>query len=91
MIHLLKGEFPSRRVWLDGEELDLKESQEIWNHSPDGFNWGYEGSGPSQLSLAIVYKLTGGTHNYQEFKRKIIAPLVCGSDFEIMFNDSILT
>lgn len=26
----------------------------VRNHSPDGFNWGYGGSGPSQLALAIL-------------------------------------
>lgn len=25
------------------------------SHSPDGFNWGYLGSGPSDLSLNILY------------------------------------
>lgn len=24
------------------------------HHSPDGFNWGYQGSGPSELALAIL-------------------------------------
>ena len=28
------------------------------NHSPDGFNWGYGGSGPSQLAFAILYHYT---------------------------------
>ena len=27
---------------------------EVENHSPTGFEWGYGGSGPSQLSLALV-------------------------------------
>lgn len=25
------------------------------NHSPDGFEWGYGGSGPAQLALAMCY------------------------------------
>jgi hypothetical protein len=28
-------------------------SQKVRNHSPDGFEYGYAGSGPSQLALAI--------------------------------------
>jgi hypothetical protein len=32
----------------------LQTHQDIRNHSPDGFNWGYGGSGPSQLALAIL-------------------------------------
>ncbi len=31
-----------------GPRLDLA------NHSPDGFSWGYGGSGPAQLALAIL-------------------------------------
>lgn len=29
---------------------------EIYSHSPTGFNWGYYGSGPAQLALAILYE-----------------------------------
>lgn len=29
-------------------------SQHLRNHSPDGFEWGYVGSGPAQLALAIL-------------------------------------
>lgn len=42
------------RAWLDGKQLDPRPSQQVWNHSPDGFNIGYGGSGPAQLSLAIM-------------------------------------
>jgi len=38
----------------------------LWNHSPDGFEWGYGGSGPAQLALAI----------YQDFKLALIAALI---------------
>lgn len=27
---------------------------DLYNHSPDGFEWGYGGSGPAQLALAIL-------------------------------------
>jgi hypothetical protein len=26
---------------------------DLYNHSPDGFAWGYQGSGPAQLALAL--------------------------------------
>lgn len=35
-------------------DLDPGPSQKLRNHSPDGFEWGYGGSGPAQLSLAIL-------------------------------------
>jgi hypothetical protein len=36
-----------RRVGLLNPRCDLR------NHSPDGFQWGYAGSGPAQLALAL--------------------------------------
>lgn len=36
-------------------------SQRIKNHSPDGFNFGYLGSGPSQLALALLLDAIGET------------------------------
>lgn len=39
-------------VTVDGEPLDLR--LELRNHSPTGFDWGYCGSGPAQLALAIL-------------------------------------
>lgn len=71
----LKGDFKSRRVWLNGEELLPYESQKVTNHSPDGFAWGYGGSGPSQLSLAIMIKLFGKPYDYHRFKWEHIATL----------------
>jgi hypothetical protein len=67
-----------REVYLDGKQLDPEPSLAIVNHSPDGFNWGYGGSGPSQLALAILLELKGeeeALKNYQAFKREVIATL----------------
>lgn len=38
------------------EPLDL--ALHLWNHSPDGFEWGYNGSGPAQLALALLLDCT---------------------------------
>ena len=32
---------------------------DLWNHSPTGLEWGYLGSGPAQLALAILADFTG--------------------------------
>lgn len=50
------------------------------NHSPDGFECGYLGSGPSQLALAILADLYGPEKAlegaaYQDFKARVIAHL----------------
>ena len=84
MLHTLKGQAESRDVWLGGQWLDPAPSQKQRNHSPDGFNWGYGGSGPAQLALARVLKLTGKPDGYQDFKWKVIAKLP-PTDFETTF------
>lgn len=57
----------------------LPPRNDLMNHSPDGFNWGYGGSGPAQLALAILADALGddrqALRHYQSFKRKVIAPM----------------
>ena len=53
----LKGNWETKMVWLNGKLLDPRPSQKVRNHSPDGFNWNYAGSGPAQLALAICLEL----------------------------------
>jgi len=84
MKHKLKGIEETREIWLDGKYLKPERSQKVRNHSPDGFNWGYGGSGPAQLALAIALELTGKSESYQDFKWCIIAKLP-QTDFEIEF------
>jgi len=72
----LKGNFKTRQVWLNGELLNPRKSQKIINHSPDGFNWGYGGSGPAQLALSILLEITSeekAIQMYQDFKWSVIA------------------
>lgn len=78
MMAHITGNLNKREVYIDGKELSPKESQAIINHSPDGFNWGYGGSGPSQLSLGLLLKYTDKSTAiklYQYFKWDIIAKL----------------
>jgi hypothetical protein len=35
-MHTLKGNWETKRVWLDGKELLPARSQKVYNHSPDG-------------------------------------------------------
>jgi len=85
MIIHLKGDYQSREVWLNGEPLSPTPSQKLINHSPDGFAWGYGGSGPAQLALAILLsRLTESeaVEMYQEFKWQVVARLP-RSDFDV--------
>lgn len=52
-------------------ELKPDESLKQRNHSPTGFNFGYGGSGPAQLALAILMDYTRKVPHpamYQTFK-----------------------
>lgn len=85
----IKGDWKTRRVWINGKELMPGRSQKIVKHSPDGFNWGYGGSGPSQLALAILLRFLPNHEalsHYQQFKWDVIAKLPFQSDFEIEVN-----
>jgi hypothetical protein len=48
-------------------------------HSPDGFSWGYQGSGPAELAAMILLDLGLEEQDawalHQEFKRQFIATL----------------
>jgi len=61
----------------DGEEeRPLDPRLDLFPHSPGGFNWGYGGSGPSQLALAILVDCCGETtalELYHDFVREKIA------------------
>jgi hypothetical protein len=51
---------------------------EVRNHSPSGFEWGYMGSGPAQLALAMCVELVGrerAERVYQLVKDRLVAPI----------------
>ena len=65
-------------VTVDGAPLDWRSSLAVRNHSPTGPAWGYGGSGPAQLALAILLAVTDAAtaeRFYQQFKWSVIAPL----------------
>lgn len=64
-------------VTVDGRPLDPR--LDLYNHSPTGFEWGYCGSGPAQLALAILADHLGDDRQalnlYQRFKWAVITEL----------------
>ena len=52
-------------------------SADIFNHSPSGFEWGYLGSGPAQLALAILCDYLAepqvAVRFYQGFEEETVA------------------
>lgn len=63
-------------VLVDGQMLRIKPSQKLWLHS-EGFSWGYAGSGPAQLSLALLLDALGDKDRavrlHQRFKFRVVA------------------
>jgi len=57
--------------------LPLKPRLDLWNHSPTGFEWGYCGSGPAQLALALLADHLGDDREavvlHQDFKQAVVA------------------
>ena len=73
-------------VYINGHQLDPKDSQKIRNHSPDGFNCGYHGSGPAQCALGILlYVLTRRLAQmlYQDFKNAHVSTWEVGKTYHI--------
>lgn len=80
---IIEGDYDEKdwygEVRVDGKPLDPGTSQKVMNHSPDGFAWGYAGSGPAQLALAVL--LAAGVDPrhapflHQRFKAEFIARL----------------
>lgn len=64
-------------VTVDGRRLNPR--LDLWNHSPTGFEWGYSGSGPAQLALAILADHCGDDRQafnfHHRFKWAVVAEL----------------
>lgn len=64
----------------------LEPRLDVENKSPTGFSWGYLGSGPAQLSLAILCDLKGvrfAKRNFQTLKQNLIATLPQDEGFSL--------
>jgi Family of unknown function (DUF6166) len=60
----------------DGGRTELNLRLDLSNHSPSGFEWGYGGSGPAQLALAILAHRLGDDERalalHQRFKFRVV-------------------
>jgi hypothetical protein len=69
------------RVWIDDKEHGkITDLPHVKRHSPTGFEWGYNGSGPADLALSILsyhLEMPNGVAAslYQAFKMEWIARL----------------
>lgn len=64
-------------VAVNGQPLDPR--LDLLEHSSTGFEWGYGGSGPAQLALALLADHLGDDEQavalHQEFKWAVVAKL----------------
>lgn len=83
---IIRGLAETRQVWINNIELLPQPSQALSNHSTSGFCWGYGGSGPAQLALAICLWLFEDPDLtlaiYQDFKWKYVSAWNIDSDFQ---------
>ena len=66
------------RIVVDGVPRPLPFHLSVQAHSPTGFEWGYGGSGPAQLALAMCVELLGPVEAlkvYQRVKDRLVAPI----------------
>jgi len=87
------GQAPHRVIvqLANGKVRELDPGNAIVNHSPTGFSWGYAGSGPAQLALALCRDVLGrggaktqhALRVYQAFKLRVIAKLPSDQDWEL--------
>ncbi|WP_323174709.1 DUF6166 domain-containing protein [Natrialba sp. PRR66] len=65
----------------DQQQLTPERSLELANHSPSGLEWGYGGSGPAQLALALLLDYTDNEEValevYKAFKTEVVSQLEC--------------
>ena len=79
-------------VWVseDGRIQRLRPRLDLRRHSPIGFEWGYGGSGPAQLALAILATWSCNDRfalkHYQDFKFRVIGRL-CHDAWELSGED----
>jgi hypothetical protein len=62
-----------------GTPRPLAPRLDLRNHSPTGFEWGYSGSGPAQLALALAADVLGDDDRaqdvYQRLKFRVVGGL----------------
>ena len=88
------GGFESGIVWRQNavgglSNLDLR--LDLRNHPATGFAWGYGGSGPAQLALALLADATGDdevalTH-YLDYKKTVVEQWTWGEDWTLEWQD----
>jgi len=95
----LRNDDGSCSVSVNGQPLDPRLDWQY--HNPTGFDWGFQGSGPAQLALAILADYLGQERKelvllfYQKFKADVVSEFafsnweLSGEDVRIWLNRKI--
>lgn len=79
-------ESSEKNVWVfDGQagtSYDLPLRLDLHNHSPTGFAWGYGGSGPHQLALALLADATKDDKLALQYYHSYVIDVVSGLDMD---------
>ena len=70
------GGSPFVFICFDDDTFETTSLRHICRHSPDGFEWGYGGSGPADLALSILCDAVGkedANKFYMDFKWDFIS------------------
>ena len=73
---LRAGGVGGQAILVIGDDGSSKLLDHIVRHSPDGFNWGYSGSGPADTALSILTDCLGkdvAEAFYMDFKWKFVS------------------
>ena len=98
-IYIGNRESDGCHVYENGREILLEPSYSLRQHSPTGFEWGYNGSGPHQLSLAILLDFTNNETRALQYYRQFVTDFVSqvdqdrfvftGTDIAVWINNKI--
>lgn len=92
---IYEGHHQEFGVWAQSESrsMPLPMRLDLRNHSPTGFAWGYWGSGPAQLALALCAHALGDDERalrvYQTFKQSVVGALPQGVDWTMSSDDIV--
>jgi hypothetical protein len=81
------------QVWVNdaGDARLLPLRLDLYNHSPTGFEWGYGGSGPAQLALALLADALDDDDRavrlHQSYKFRVIGRLPRDEDWTLSENE----
>jgi hypothetical protein len=85
----ITGDITTKKIKVNGKILSPEHSLKVINHSPDGFNWGYEGSGPAQLALALLLLRTDESEAvrlHQSFKTEHVTKFRKDKNFTYIYS-----